>query len=76
MNWSFRDGALLRTIPLDTYTDGIVLIARIVVQAELVNHHPDIEYTYRTLRIKLMTHDAGGVTELDTGCAKKIDAAL
>ena len=41
-----------------------------------MNHHPDIEFGWGYVRIKLTTHDAGGVTEKDHRLAAQIDAAI
>lgn len=40
------------------------------------NHHPDLEAGYNYCRVRLTTHDAGGVTENDFICAAKIEALL
>lgn len=55
------------------YIDGLMLITRIAIHAEIANHHPDVTLSYSTVRVTLMTHDAGGVTELDTALAQTID---
>ena len=42
--------------------------------AEEADHHPDIDIRWRTVRLALVTHDAGGITELDFALARAIDA--
>ena len=42
--------------------------------AEQADHHPDIDIRWRTVRLALVTHDAGGITELDFSLARAIDA--
>jgi 4a-hydroxytetrahydrobiopterin dehydratase len=41
--------------------------------AEAMNHHPDWSNVYRTVRVDLSTHDAGGVTELDLALARRME---
>jgi 4a-hydroxytetrahydrobiopterin dehydratase len=49
---------------------------RIGFVAEQVDHHPDVDLRWRTLHLVLVTHSAGGVTELDLDLARRIDALL
>ena len=44
--------------------------------AEEMDHHPDIDLRWRTLHLTLVSHSAGGVTELDLELARRIDALL
>ena len=41
--------------------------------AEAAFHHPDIELSYASLKVKLKTHSAKGVTNKDFELAKKIE---
>ncbi len=38
---------------------------RIAIECESLNHHPEWTNTYKTLYIRLTTHDVDGVTLLD-----------
>ena len=51
-------------------------MTRVALLAETMNHHPEWSNVYRTVSITLSTHDAGGLTELDTRLAKAIDALV
>jgi 4a-hydroxytetrahydrobiopterin dehydratase len=39
-----------------------------------MDHHPDLDLRWRTLRVAVVTHSAGGVTELDLELARRVDA--
>ena len=54
------------------YITGLVFIARIAVHAELLQHHPDIQYSYNAVTVKLSTHDVSGITSLDVALATRI----
>jgi 4a-hydroxytetrahydrobiopterin dehydratase len=41
--------------------------------AEHAGHHPDIDIRYNKVRLALVTHDAGGITEKDFDLAAKAD---
>ncbi len=51
-------------------------MAAVAETAEAMDHHPDIDIRWRTLRFVLSTHSAGGLTALDLDLAARIDAAL
>ncbi len=51
-------------------------LVRIAFVAEQLDHHPDVDLRWRTLRIAVATHSAGGVTELDLTLARRVDALL
>lgn len=42
--------------------------------AEKADHYPDIVLSYRTVRVELSTHDAGGLTAADFEVAAAINA--
>lgn len=76
MSWIERDGALHLEIRTKNFIDAFERVQAIVGPAEQLNHHPDIAFGWGYLRIKLTTHDAGGVTEKDRRLAVLIDEAL
>ena len=39
-----------------------------------LNHHPDIDIRYATVRLGLLTHSVGALTELDVELARSISA--
>ena len=49
---------------------------RIGFAAEQLDHHPDVDLRWRTLHLTLVSHSAGGVSELDLDLARRIDALL
>jgi len=42
--------------------------------AEKLNHHPEWSNVYNRVDVRLSTHDAGGLTELDFALAEALDA--
>jgi 4a-hydroxytetrahydrobiopterin dehydratase len=41
-----------------------------------MDHHPDVDLRWRTLHLGLVSHSAGGVTELDLELARRIDGIV
>ncbi len=74
--WQVVDGQLLREIQAPTYAIAINWVVAIAGAAESIDHHPDIDIRWRTLRIALITHSTGCLTELDLDLARLIDTVL
>ncbi len=67
-------GFLLREIVADDFMGAIGAVNSIAKLAEEADHHPDILiYGWNKVRIKLRTHDVGGLSSRDFELAKKID---
>ncbi len=74
--WQVVDGQLLREIQAPTYAIAINWVVAIAGAAESIDHHPDIDIRWRTLRIALITHSTGCLTDLDLDLASRIDTVL
>lgn len=69
-----RDGnALVGQVEAATFMSGIDLVVEVAKAAEELDHHPDISISWRTVTFTLSTHSAGGITELDTELAQRIE---
>lgn len=65
IDWEYYDDALHTEFEFDNFKDCMSAMNRIAFECEALNHHPEWTNIYNMLEIKLTTHDAGGVTELD-----------
>ena len=74
--WSGDGDGLQRSVELPSFRDAVAAIVAIADVAEELDHHPDVDLRWRTLHLSLVTHSAGGVTELDLELARRIDALL
>jgi 4a-hydroxytetrahydrobiopterin dehydratase len=75
-DWRLEDGQLIRSITFSTFPQAIDFVNRIAAFAEAANHHPDIDIRYNKLRLALVTHDSGGITQKDVDLATSIETAL
>ena len=48
-------------------------MTRVALLAERMDHHPEWMNVYKTVDVRLTTHDAGGLTEKDIRMAKTMD---
>jgi len=53
--------------------DAIDFVNDLAEIAEEAQHHPLITINHTKVALKLTTHDAGGVTELDIELAQRVD---
>lgn len=74
--WSYTMGALEKNIAFKDFGEAFGFIARVALIAETLNHHPEWTNVYNKVRIRLSTHDAGGITEKDFALAERIENVL
>jgi 4a-hydroxytetrahydrobiopterin dehydratase len=72
-HWQLKDGHLCRTYKTKKWPETLMLFNAIGYLAEKCDHHPDMNASYASLDIRLMTHSAGGVTDKDFDLAAKIE---
>jgi 4a-hydroxytetrahydrobiopterin dehydratase len=65
--------AIARQFKLADFSEALALVVRIGLAAEKADHHPDIELGFGKVRVSWSTHDAKGVTSLDTELAETTD---
>jgi len=63
--WFVEGGELTRTFTFKDFRAALAFVNRVGGQAEEAQHHPDIDIRYNRVRLRLVTHDAGGLTEKD-----------
>ncbi len=74
--WDLQSDGLLRAELTFKNFAQVMLFANAVAHlAEVANHHPDLHiHGWKHLTISLMTHDQGGITDLDFALVAQIDA--
>ncbi len=61
--WKFR-----------SFSEAWGFMSRAALHAEKLNHHPEWTNVYNVVDVTLTTHDCDGLSALDIGLAKKLDA--
>jgi 4a-hydroxytetrahydrobiopterin dehydratase len=74
--WSGGPEGIERTARLPSFRAAVDTLVAIADVAEEMDHHPDLDVRYRELRIAVVTHSAGGVTELDVQLAHRVEELL
>ena len=63
--WSLQGNKLHRQFKFANFNQAFGFMTRLALVAETLNHHPEWSNVYNRVNIDLITHDAGGITELD-----------
>lgn len=71
--WDYEKKAITRTVEFEEFMDAIDFVNNLAEIAEEAQHHPDIHIKHCTVKVRLTTYDAGGVTELDIELAQRVD---
>lgn len=73
--WAVDGAELVKEYRFPGYLDGIDFVRRLAVEAEAMDHHPDLRVGWRRVQVRLTTHSTGGLTMLDLELARRSDAA-
>ena len=72
--WSEANNALGRTIQRADFVEALAFVIEVGKLAEAANHHPDIDIRYKTVHLRLTSHEAGNIiTAKDLALAEKIN---
>lgn len=74
--WSYENGKLHRTFRFRDFRDAFAFMSRGALIAEAMHHHPEWFNVYHTVKVWLVTHDAGGVTERDLALARALSEPM
>ena len=73
--WTREGDEISKEFTRSGFPAAIAFVVHVGFLAEQTNHHPDIDVRWRTVRLALTTHDAGGLSTLDFDLAARIDEA-
>jgi 4a-hydroxytetrahydrobiopterin dehydratase len=74
--WQIDAGELVKTFAFKDFLASLEFVNRVGELAEAAGHHPDIDIRYNRVRLGLVTHDAGGLTDKDFDLARKAEGLL
>ena len=75
-SWEIYPKYIERNILFENFIDAFSFMTKVALLAEKYNHHPNWENVYSQVRIKLFTHDLGGISSLDHVMAAEINNLL
>ena len=71
-DWELMVGGIEARYETGGFATGLELVNRIGAAAEEADHHPDLTLTWPLVHVRLLSHDAGGVTSRDIALARRI----
>ncbi len=71
--WKVADGKVSKTFEFEDFVQAFGFMTRVAIEAEKMNHHPEWFNVYNKVKIDLVTHDVGGISNYDIKLAKTID---
>ena len=74
--WGVVDGRLHRRFEFTDFAEAFAFMTRVAVVAEELDHHPDWSNAWNRVDIDIVSHDAGGITELCVTLARRIDGLV
>ena len=74
MSWERQGDELVKERRGKDFADSLAYVNAVGALAEEMDHHPDIDIRWNTVTLRLTTHSAGGLTDLDLDLARRIDA--
>jgi 4a-hydroxytetrahydrobiopterin dehydratase len=75
-HWFLENGWIRRKYKTSGWKATLKVVNTIGHLAEAAWHHPDLTVSYAFVIVKLMTHDAKGITDKDFELAAKIEQVI
>lgn len=75
-HWHLENGWIRRTYKTSGWKATLMVVNTIGHLAEAAWHHPDLTVSYAFVVVKLMSHDAKGITDKDVELALKIEQVI
>jgi 4a-hydroxytetrahydrobiopterin dehydratase len=72
--WKLEGKEIVRHFEFADFVAAMAFVNQVAEKAEKAGHHPDIDIRYNKVRLGLVSHDKGGLTERDMKMAQTIDS--
>ena len=75
--WTLEEGglAITQAFQFKNFIEAFGFMSQVALHAEKLNHHPEWSNVYRTVDVRLTTHDCDGLSQLDIKLAKAMNKA-
>lgn len=76
--WVYEDAedAISHAFKFKDFSEAFGFMSQVALAAEKAGHHPDWSNSYNVVKVRLSTHDAGGLSAKDIALARTIDAIV
>ncbi len=74
--WQYEEGFLIKGYKFRDFTEAFSFMTSVALTASRMDHHPEWSNIYNTVIIKLRTHSAAGITNLDLELASAAEKSF
>jgi 4a-hydroxytetrahydrobiopterin dehydratase len=71
--WRRSGDAIVKEFDNGDFKGSVDFVNRLTPEAEDMNHHPDLEISWKTVTVTVTSHSEGGLTDNDFELASRID---
>lgn len=71
--WKLVGGEIVREFNFPNFVQALRFVNAVGEKAETAGHHPDIDIRYNRVKLALISHDSGGLTERDFRMAEAVN---
>ena len=72
--WKLEGKEIVRHYQFPDFVAAMLFVNQVAEKAETAGHHPDIDIRYNKVRLALISHDQGGLTQRDLKMAQALDS--
>ena len=72
--WKVDSESLYKRFEFANFAESLAFVNKVGAIAESADHHPDITFGWGYAEFRTMTHDRGGITDVDLALVKQIDS--
>jgi len=72
--WERSGEAIVKEFENGDFKGSVEFVNKLTPEAEEMNHHPDLEISWSTVKVSITNHSEGGLTEADFELARRIEA--
>ncbi|MBU2883501.1 4a-hydroxytetrahydrobiopterin dehydratase [Psychrosphaera sp. B3R10] len=74
--WQLVDGKLFKQFVFKNFIQAFGWMTQVAMHAEKLIHHPEWSNVWNKVDVYLVTHDAGGISELDFKMIKRMEKLI
>jgi 4a-hydroxytetrahydrobiopterin dehydratase len=71
--WKRSGDAIVKEFDNGDFKGSVDFVNRLTPEADEMNHHPDLEISWKTVTVTITSHSEGGLTDNDFELARRID---
>ena len=76
VGWSVVNGKLHKDFGFEDFIEAFGFMTKAAIHIEKMNHHPEWFNVYNKIKVDLVTHDAGGITQNDINLARTLNSLV